>query len=286
MPKNFVFYNPERHQKIIHLLEQSGAKALIFANSDKSKMAGGMYPYPVIEDGDFDIPSVYIEGEKKDEIQMYVGQKVQLISRSKRIPSEGMNVIGRKGDNSKERIVITAHIDSKKGSPGAIDNASGITAQLLLAELLKGYKGKSMLEIVALNGEDYYSVPGQMKYISENREQFQDMLLNINIDGVGYKEGASSITYYQVTDEIGVKIKNAIKPEHGLVEGTPWPQGDHSIFIQKSVPAIAFTSNWLIDHLDEQDITHTDRDRLDVLDPEKIVRLAEGVGSIVMRISN
>lgn len=29
-----------------------------------------------------------------------------------------------------------------------------------------------MIEIVALNGEDYYAVPGQMSYIKANREKF------------------------------------------------------------------------------------------------------------------
>ncbi len=58
---------------------------------------------------------------------------------------------------------------------------------LLLADLLKEYSDDKQIEIVALNGEAYYSVPGQMKYIKANKDSFNNILLNINIDGPGYK---------------------------------------------------------------------------------------------------
>ncbi|MBK9392004.1 MAG: M28 family peptidase [Bacteroidetes bacterium] len=32
-------------------------------------------------------------------------------------------------------MVVTAHIDAKKGTPGAIDNATGVIVLLLLSEL-------------------------------------------------------------------------------------------------------------------------------------------------------
>ncbi len=61
MPKNFEFYNPEGHQKIISLLESSGARGIISATGRNAALAGGVYPFPLIEDGDFDIPSVYLQ---------------------------------------------------------------------------------------------------------------------------------------------------------------------------------------------------------------------------------
>jgi len=66
MPKNFVFYNPEEHQHIYRLLEEKQAAAVITATSKNPDAAGAIYPFPMIEDGDFDIPSAYMtekEGE-------------------------------------------------------------------------------------------------------------------------------------------------------------------------------------------------------------------------------
>ena len=56
MPKNFVFYNPETHQRIISLLEEGKPRAIICATGRNASLAGGVYPFPLIEDGDFDIP--------------------------------------------------------------------------------------------------------------------------------------------------------------------------------------------------------------------------------------
>ncbi|KMQ49589.1 aminopeptidase [Chitinispirillum alkaliphilum] len=196
MPKNFVFYNPEEHQRIIAGLEKSGAGAIICATNRDETVAGGVYPFPLIEDGDFDIPSVYTTEYEGKKLLPFAGKKVYLQSKSIRIPGKGYNVIGKKGSGESERVVITAHIDSKKGSPGAIDNATGVVVLLLLAEMLKEYRGPKQIELVALNGEDYYAASGQMNYIMSNQGRFDQIALNINIDGAGYREGRSAFTEF------------------------------------------------------------------------------------------
>jgi aminopeptidase YwaD len=63
MPKNFVFYNPEEHQRIIALLEEKKPAAIVSATGRNVALAGGVYPFPLIEDGYFDITSVYMTEE-------------------------------------------------------------------------------------------------------------------------------------------------------------------------------------------------------------------------------
>jgi aminopeptidase YwaD len=58
MPKNFDFYNPDEHKKIIALLEKKKPAAIITATKKNPGTAGARYPFPLIEDGDFNIPSV------------------------------------------------------------------------------------------------------------------------------------------------------------------------------------------------------------------------------------
>ena len=54
MPKSFSFYNSEHHQKIISLLEEKKPSAIVtIVDNDIS----------IFEDGDFDIPSVYVTKE-------------------------------------------------------------------------------------------------------------------------------------------------------------------------------------------------------------------------------
>jgi aminopeptidase YwaD len=286
MPKNFVFYNPEEHQKIIALLEQKRPAALITATGRNAALAGGVYPFPLIEDGDFDIPSVYLTEEEGAKLIPYIGKTARLQSLARRIPAKACNVTARKGRHAGGRIVITAHIDAKKGTPGAIDNATGVVILLLLAELLADYDGDRLLEIVALNGEDYYAVPGQLDYIRRNQAHFKEILLNINIDGAGYREGKSAFSFFDLPESLQAKAHEALARFEGLTQGSPWYQGDHSIFIQQGCPAIAVTSQWFIDHMESQDITHTSKDHTGIVDCHKIVEIAAALNWFIRELGN
>jgi aminopeptidase YwaD len=281
MPKNFVFYNPESHRRIVALLENSGAAALVCATGRNAALAGGVYPFPLIEDGDFDVPSVYMTEEEGARLLLFAGQTAALHSVSERIPGKGCNVIARKGNPEGKRIVLTAHIDAKKGTPGAIDNGTGVVTLLLIAELLKDYQGEHLLEIVAFNGEDYYAVSGQMQYIGANQGRFDSILMNINFDGLGYKEGLSAVSFYEMPEEWLSKARSVFSRHSAISEGPPWPQGDHSIFVQFGVPAIAFTSEWFSEHINDQDITHTPKDNLGIVAPERLPEVARAVADLV-----
>ncbi len=281
MPKNFVFYNPEEHRKIIALLERKNPAAIVSATGRNPALAGGVYPFPLIEDGDFDIPSVYTTEETGRELLAVAGKKVFLESRSVRVPAKAYNVTAGKGKDGAGRIVFTAHIDAKKGSPGAIDNASGVAAILLLAGLLRDYDGKRRLEIVALNGEDHYSAAGQMAFLKKYEGAFGEIALNINIDGAGYKEGGTAFSLFNLPPEMEKKAGRVIGEFEGISKGEPWFQGDHGIFIQRGRPAIAVTSRWFLENMATQSITHTGLDIPEIVDCRRIVEIARALNRLV-----
>lgn len=284
MPKNFVFYNPEEHRRIIAQLEEKEPLALICATGRNSAVAGGVYPFPLIEDGDFDIPSVYMTEQEGEKLISHVGDLVYLESKSRRIPGNGYNILGRKGIKGGARIAVTAHIDAKKGTPGAIDNATGVAVLLLLAQILESYEGNRSIELVPFNGEDYYAIPGQMAYVSANQDRFHEILLNINIDGAGYREGLSAFSFFGLPDDIHAKAEKVLSDNPGIVQGVQWVQGDHSIFVQFGRPAIAVTSAWFLENIDGQTITHTLRDNPEIVDPSKVVEIARALGSLIREI--
>jgi aminopeptidase YwaD len=181
-------------------------------------------------------------------------------------------------------VVITAHIDAKKGTPGAIDNATGVILLLLLAGRLADYTGPRQLEIVALNGEDYYAVPGQMDFIAHNQGGFAEMLVNINIDGAGHHEGPTALSFFNLPEEIQVQAGRVLERFPGLVEGPLWPQGDHSIFLQFGVPAIAVSSEMLVANMDSQDITHTPKDHPRIVDCGKLVAAAQALEVLIREL--
>lgn len=281
MPKNFPFYNPDEHKRIIHLLESKKPSAIITATERNPDMAGALCPFPMIEDGDFDIPSVYMDDEEGERLAKYAGQEISLTIQAERRPSTGCNIIARQGRGS-QRIVFFAHIDAKKGTPGALDNAAGIATLMLLAELLTDYSGKFSIEIVALNGEDNYANPGEKLYLSQNEGKFGDIFLGINLDGLGYHRGNTAYSLYQCSPEIEAAIRGAFSPFDYIIPGEPWVQGDHFLFLMNERPALALTSERVMELMAE--IIHTPKDRPVIVNTALLVNTAVALRDLILRL--
>jgi aminopeptidase YwaD len=282
MPKNFVFYNPDHHQQIIQLLEEKQPLALISATGKNPALAGAVYPFPMFEDGDFDIPSVYMTDVAGEELATYAGQTVSLEIRATRIPSTSYNVIARKGRNGARRVVVSAHIDAKKGTPGALDNGTGVVALLLLAELLADYDGDTTIELVAFNGEDYYSAAGEMDYLARNEGRFNEIILNVNIDDMGYKDGATAYSLYDCPPSLAQLVTQTFAPYDDLIPGELWYQSDHSLFIQQQVPAVAITSEMLQQVMGE--LAHTALDQPDQVNHERVANSALALNDLLRQL--
>jgi len=187
----------------------------------------------------------------------------------------------RVGDSGR-RIVLCAHIDAKDGTPGALDNATGIAFLLLLAELLENYSGNLGIEIVALNGEDHYSAQGQKEYVKSNEERFSEIILAINIDVAGYIQGNSAYSMYGCPDDIARLVHKAFSLYACVIEGELWYQSDHMIFVQNRVPALAITSDQFVEL--STYITHTPKDSPELVDCEMIINLALALRDLLVRI--
>jgi aminopeptidase YwaD len=282
MPKNFVFYNPDHHKKIYRLLEDKQPKAIITATGKNPMMVGNMYPFPLINDGDFDIPSVYCTDIEGEEIAAKAGQLFKLEAQAKRIPTTACNVIARKNPETQNKITICAHIDAVENSPGASDNASGIVVLLLLAEKLKDYQGKHGIELMAFNGEDHYSAGGQMDYLNRYSNSMNQILLAVNIDDVGYIKGKTAFSFYGCPTEIQQKTQATFSKYTNLAEGEQWYQGDHMIFAQNQKPTIAVTSSEVAELMST--ITHSPKDTPEIIDYSKLVELSCALESLLRAI--
>jgi aminopeptidase YwaD len=284
MPKNFPFYNPEGHQHIIQQLESKKPLAIIAATSRDAGMAGGLYPFPLFEDGDFDISSVFMTDEEGARLAKYTNARISLDLRAQRTASQGCNVIARKGAHPDRRVVFFAHIDAKVGTPGAIDNAAGVIVMMLLAELLADYSGDLGIEIVALNGEDYYSNPGEQQYLAINAGKFDPILLGINVDGAGYCRGKIAYSLYDCAPEASRMIREVFSPHKDMMEGEPWYQGDHVLFLMNHRPAVAITSELVGELMAE--IIHTPQDRPEIVDPARLVTVAHALRELVVHLES
>lgn len=280
MPKNFPFYNPEHHKKLYALLEEKKPAAIITAVKKSPEQVGALYPYPLIEDGDFDIPSVYCTETTGEEIAAFAGKAFELKSDAQRIPSEACNVIARKNPGAKKKILVCAHIDTKEDTPGALDDASGSVVELLLAEMLAKYEGTRGIEIVAFNGEDNYSAAGQKDYLRRYGDGLDSIVVAVNIDDVGYIRGKDAYSFYDCPDGLMKKARDAFGRHRSLMEGPPWFQGDHMIFAQKGIPAMAFTSRMVAELMST--VTHSREDTPELVDCRKLVEIAAALRGVIV----
>lgn len=282
MPKNFVFYNPDHHKRIIGMLESKQPQAIVAATTRDPGMAGAESPFALIEDGDFDIPCVHMTDEEGTRLAGYAGQMAWLAVRAERTPAVGCNVIARKGRDHTRRVVLFAHIDAKYGTPGALDNATGVATLLLVAELLDDYAGALGIEIVALNGEDYYAAPGEMLYLKLNEGRFGEIVLGINLDGMGYRAGHTAYSLYDCPPDIAGVIRSAFAARIGMLEGEAWYQSDHGLFLMNARPALALTSDRFTELWTT--VAHTGKDTVELVDPGKLVEAALALGELLRHL--
>lgn len=284
MPKNFPFYNPDHHQQIYQILEAKQPQAIITATGRDLNMVGSQYPFPLFEDGDFNIPSVYMKDIEGEGLAALAGQDICLDIKAQRIPTVGCNVIARKGQSFPRRAVLLAHIDAKMNTPGALDNAAGVIVLLLLAELLAEYAGDLGIEMVAVNGEDYFSSPGERQYLELTAGTFSDIILGINIDGVGYREGKTVYSLYECPDVLSELIPVVFAGYDNMAVGEHWYAGDHGLFLINKVPALALTSEKMT--LLMSDVVHTEKDTPAILRPALLFETAEALNDLLLQLAD
>jgi len=212
MPKSFPFYNPKRHQEIIRLLEEKEPAAIVtVTEKDES----------VFEDGDFAIPSVYVTKKEGKGLLENDGE-MHLVINATRKESQGANVIARLNPEKDKKLVVTAHLDTKQGTPGALDNATGIAVLLLLSQLIQPEDIDFCLELLLLNGEDHYAIPGQRAYMDTYLKTPQDIICAINCDGVGLKNSPTTVMFMEGERELDRQLKDRLAEHPDLEEIDPW----------------------------------------------------------------
>lgn len=248
--RNSTVYYPSVHREINTLIDKKRPLAVITVTPFLYSLRD------VIKDPDMPVPSLTVTPEVGLELLRHVGEIVHLQISSKCTQDTSWNVIGSIPGTRPERIVISAHYDTVWGSPGAIDNASGVGVILTLAELLAERELSFGFEFYASSGEEFggqgtiaylerynlKEIPFRWdKPVGEQSPVWEPILANINIDGVGVQLSPNSVTTIAASKAFDGLV-NRIKTEKypGLESVYPWPASDHYTFYSHGVPSIAF----------------------------------------------
>lgn len=283
MPRNFTFYNPESHRRVYRALDAFAPAAIVAATGRDPEMVGSQYPFPLFEDGDLDIPNAYITDAEGARLLSRVASRARLRITSKRIPAVAEHVVATLPGTGDGRIVVTAHIDSRRGSPGALDNATGVATLLEVARLLAGeYAGVPSVEFVPFNGEDDYANPGELAWIAENEGRFDEIVLAINVDDSGQRGAGNHVSFYGCPEPIERAVRETMTGFADISEGPQWFQGDHAILGIYGRPAIAIASAEMMAFMAQH--AHTESDSLDLADPALVAQTAAFIAEVVRRV--
>jgi aminopeptidase YwaD len=264
LPKSFTFMDIPELREILALLEAAAPAAVVAATGRGSGMAGGLYPYPLIEDGDVDIPNAYVTDTVGTELLAHLGQPAHVVIEAQRRTALARQLTAVRGPEDVPRIVLVAHIDSKDGSPGAVDNATGVAALLAATAHLGEYTGPYRLEVVLMNGEDYYATPGEHRFVAGNEGRWEEIALGVNLDAVGGRGSRTAVTCFGCPEPIAAATDAAMARHPTTVAGEEWYESDHSLFLAHGRPAIALTSTTFRELC--ASVTHTAHDTLGVVD--------------------
>lgn len=283
-PKAFPFYGSDKHTAIIDALESASPRAVVAVTGKYPALCGALDPFPWIEDGDFSIPSASVRPIDAGPLLSAEGRSAAVTIEAQRIPSQARNVTARLGPTG-PRITVCAHIDTKPGTPGAVDNAAGVAVLLMLADRLGADNELPIgVELLAVNGEDHYAAPGEVAWLDANRDGLDDVALFVNIDAAGYMSGRTSYSFYNVDDAMVARARNLLIEYPDLVEGPQWFQSDHAIFALRGRPAMAFTTEFVQEMLAE--LFHSASDIPAQVEPDRIVSLARALEQMVRRWSS
>lgn len=282
MPKNFPFYYPDEHKHIIDSLEEKKPSAII-AVTGRDEMCG-LNPFPMFEDGNFSIPSAYINELTANNILAENGTaNLNIVSNNSSEKSRQIIVTRKAKDRAAGKIIICAHMDTKYGTPGAVDNAAGLAVLLKIMENLKNYTNSYDIDIVPFNGEEYYEVKGQLEYLDYIKDDFDTIKLVINIDSPCHKDSKTAVSTYNIGEELSTKLNADMKKNCNVVMGEQWYTGDHSVYAFRGIPCIAVTSSDLFETVIQ--FMHTQRDTIDQISFDMINQTADFLTELIKSVA-
>ncbi len=225
------------------------------------------------------------------------------------------NVVIDFGPDTKDVLIIGAHYDSLDGMPGADGNASGVAGLIELARLLSNREDlpiRVQLVAYALSEGQYFGTRdmGSFRHAQQLKQQRKNVVMMLSLDSIGYfSDEPSSQNYpyefmkyfypstgdfiritgrvqdimavrkvkksFNKVDQLAVRSLNA--PEIIASVGT----SDNTSYWDQGFPAVLISNT----AADRNPAYHTELDTAEHLDYERMAKVVQAVGQVVLDIT-
>jgi aminopeptidase YwaD len=269
MPRNYPFYFPDEHKEIYDLIEEINPKGIITVSGQDP--ASGLNPFPIFDDANMTMPTAYTSD--LGGIDLQAEATIVINSGVKKAASK--QLIYRKEGKKPDIILIAAHMDSKYGTRGALDNAAGLYTLCEIAKSISELNTEYTIELLPFNGEESPEASGELAYLQYLQQNGCNIKTMINIDAPGHIGSENMFSFFNFDDAVKAKLV----ADNKLLEGEPWYSGDHTMFAFQGTPCIIVTSSDMF--TDSIRLTHTEKDVANVVDVGLLEKLSGTVKDIV-----
>ena len=268
MPTGFPLFMPDEHRELIAALTALQPAAVIAESEHHASM-------PMFEDPELTFPSLTVAPEVTRSLRD--GDQLHLSVRGTTHLGHGVTVSART-DAAAPRLAVSAHIDSKVTTPGALDNAASVATLLVLAETAARELGP--VEFVFFNGEDHFDACGQVAWLAIT--DLNEIVGAVNLDGagvVGRRTGVTCLACPKPAEELIARAGE----QAGWASMPAWYESDHAIFAMRGIPAVAVTSEDV--HELFASVAHTPADTLDLVDVDTLTGIVGTLRQLLPRLN-
>jgi Zn-dependent M28 family amino/carboxypeptidase len=211
-------------------------------------------------------------------------------------------------------VVVGAHYDSNRGTPGADDNASGVAALLELARQLRRDSLARTIHLVAFTNEEvpFFGTPdqGARRYVAALQDRGDVVRSMLSIETIGYYASGAKTQLYPaplnwfypdtgnfigfvgnlssralVHETISAFRRHTPFPSHGAaapasIPGVGW--SDHEAFWAAGIPAVMITDTAPF----RNPYYHTMRDTPDRIDYERMTYVVDGLAAVIRQLAS
>ena len=149
-----------------------------------------------------------VSGERGYEEALEVAAEVMILAGLEQVEvfdvpgrSEFRNITGLLPGASGLEILLTAHLDTVRGTRGAADNSAGVAVVLAAAAALEELPRHHTVRVMLFDGEEEGQVGSSQWVASLDAEQRDAVLGAVNVDLVGWRGGDGGVVLVTVLDE-------------------------------------------------------------------------------------
>ncbi len=193
-------------------------------------------------------------------------------------------LIAKKGNNNKEKIVVTADMFLKSDTSVTLVNGGGLVSILILAELLNNYSFERQIEFVIFENNNTNGSLSMQGLDCVLIKESNNPILNIDIGFLGVKADEIALSISKDALSLNEITKNVLREYQDIKKGSEYVSNNNAFFTNQGISAISFGSIQKSNNSITENAFCLPCNDVDNVDCRKIIDIAQAVQKIIEKV--